>query len=469
METVAVSHDHAESPSEKVAGNVVKNMEKTPGGKAALKIHVPEGHDMEFATPQPVEEAAVKKFQSPDTLESTREDELQQISAEAEKAEQALLLAEAKQKEIEMHHAELVALTKEAEELEAQSKALFEEAENERMNVKLALEQVLKAEEIEHQKFAVAEQIEKERRDAAREALPQIQSAEEAKSFADDLAHQAEDHEFHAQILQNRATSLLKESEQMKSIAEKKKLEIDQKLAEIAIALDELEDLEGRADDGKPGDLPQYILECEKEIGKLQKRMADLKEEIQWAHREIEKRKDDGKLWSRLLTKRRTVLAQLKAQHVSLQEELEEAQDRSVIAIAEAKLPAQMAEQKFALAAALRREASLASEKCLELERKAFEAARKAAEIQKKREAVLLEAAAAEKEAKNFEKEAALLEDKSNEHIAEANRMQIQATEIKRQANEDIAIRMNEIRGISKLDQLHPMNLTKVDLLECPF
>lgn len=449
--------------------NLKTGVEKTPAGKGSLKIHVPESHDIEFATPQPFGETTEKKFKTPDTVESIREDEVQRMSAEADKAEQALLLAEAKQKEIEMHHAELIALTKEAEELEAQSKALFEEAENERASVKLALEQVLQAEAIEHKKFAAAEEIERERRQAALEALPQIQSAEEAKAFADDLGHQAEDHEFHGQILKNRATALLNESEQMKSIAATKKLEIQAKYAEIAVALGELEDLEGRADDGKPGDLPGYILECEREIGKLQKRIGDLKEEIQWAERQIERRKDDGKLWNRLLTKRRTVLAQLKAQHVTLQEELEEAQERSVIAIAEARLPAQMAEQKFALATTLREEASLATEKCLELERKAIEAARKAVEIQKKRESVLLEAAAAEKEAKSFEQEAASLEDRSNEHIAEANRMQVQAAELKRQANEDIAIRMQEIRGISTLDQLHPMNLTKMDLLECPF
>ena len=462
METVS-------QPVERDQSHLNSGLEKTPAGKGSLKIHVPETHDIQFATPQPTEDVSAKKFQTPDTAESARENELKQMSAEADRAEQALLLAEAKQKEIEMHPAELIALTKEAEALEAQSKALFEEAENERASVKRALEQVLKAEEVEHEKFLVAEKIEKERREAAREALPQIQSAEEAKAFAEDLGHQAEDHEFHAQILRNRATSLLQESEQMKSIAEKKKVEIEAKYAEIAASLDELEELEGRADDGKPGDLPEYILECEKEIGMLQKRMGDLREEIQWAQREIEKRKDDGKLWNRLLTKRRTLLAQLKAQNVALQEELEEAEDRAVIAIAEAKLPAQMAEQKFAHAAALRQEASLASEKCLELERKAFEAARKAAEIQKKRESVLLEAAAAEKEAKILEKEAVTLEDRSNEHIAEANRIQIQAAELKRQANEDIAIRMQEIRGISQLDQLHPMNLTKTDLLECPF
>lgn len=438
---------------------------ETPGQKVkSMKVQVPEGSpDFKFDTPVVDQEAIGKTFKTPESVEAS----LEKISDEVHKAEEQAILAAAKQKEIEMHHAELVSLTKQAEELELESKRLFEEAEAERESVRRALEQVMQAEAAEQERFAQAEAIERERREAARLALPKLQSAEEANAIADELKLKAEDHEFHAQILENRAKSLLAESEQMRELAEKKQTEIDGMNAQIQDSLNELDGLEKRADDGNAGDLPAYILQCEKEMGMLLMRVNQLKEEIEWSRREIEKRKENGVLWNRLITQRRTALAQLKNKCSQLEDACQEAKDRAVISVREAQMPAKLAEKKFAIAADLRNQASEAAERAYEIQREAVESARRAVEIQKKREEILAEASKAEAEARDAERQAAGMEDKSNEHIQEANRKQAMATALKERAKDEIGF-TKKIGGIHNLDQLHPMNLNAGDLLECP-
>ncbi|KAI8111478.1 hypothetical protein M9435_003978 [Picochlorum sp. BPE23] len=440
-----------------------KTVSDTPKSKPIALDVSDEGElGTQFVTPVAQGEAP-RKFESP----ADHDEKVKAMTDEAKKAEEHALLAAAKQKEIEMHHAELVSLTKEAEDLEAQSKALFEEAEEEREKVRKAMETVLQAEAEEQAKFEAAEKIEKERRQAAMEAFPKLENADEADFLAKDLTCQAEDYEFHAQILENRAKSLLSESEQMKEVAQKKQEEIDVLNNQISSALAELSDLEVKAEDNKPGDLADYILECEKELGMLQRRIIQLKEEIQWSKKELEERKENARIWERLLTTRRTNIADLKNKHYMIQMALEDAKERSVVAAHEAQMPAKMAEQKFGNAAELRKSATEATNRALEIQRQAIEAARIAVSIQKQKEAAMAEAAKAESAARQAERQAAMFEDRGNQKISEANEKQALAATMKEKAEGEKQAKEN-VDKWNRLDQLHPMYFTTSDLLETP-
>jgi len=74
--------------------------------------------------------------------------------------------------------------------------------------------------------------------------------------------------------------------------------------ARLASSLAELEDLRSKSSDGGAGDLPEYIVRCETEIGALSRRIAQLREEIAWAENEIAARRAEGSEWDHLLNHR---------------------------------------------------------------------------------------------------------------------------------------------------------------------
>lgn len=76
--------------------------------------------------------------------------------------------------------------------------------------------------------------------------------------------------------------------------------------AKLASSMAELEELRSKSSDGAAGDLPEYIVRCETEIGALSRRIAQLREEIAWAESEIEARKAEGAKWDRLLNQRQS-------------------------------------------------------------------------------------------------------------------------------------------------------------------
>lgn len=436
------------------------NEEMTPVGKG-LPLDVSKDESLDdLSTPSPQLELKGKKaIETPDTTTETS------LSLQAREAEEHALVAAAKQREVEKHHAELISLRKQAEELEQQSKALLDEAEEERAKVKLALEVAERAEKQEQKGYASAESVEKERREAAHIALPKLENAADAEVYAQEVTQQAEDHEFHAQILENRAKALVQESEQMSELASEKQQEANEVASKIDAAVKELEDLELKADDGKPGDLPEYVMECEREVGMLQRRLAQLTEEIAWSKREIERRRKDGELWDRLLTKRRAALADLKMEHYSIEQAIVDAKERANIAAQEATMPAGLAEEKFSLAAELRKQATEATNKALEIQRDAIEAARRAMEIQKQRELAMADAAKAEAEARQAEKDAATIQAAIAEREITANQKMQDAASLKRKAEDTMAMK-DEINKIHALSQLHPMYFTGEELIE---
>lgn len=72
-------------------------------------------------------------------------------------------------------------------------------------------------------------------------------------------------------------------------------------------------------------------------------------------------------------------------EHYNIEQAIVDAKERANIAAQEATMPAGLAEEKFHLAAELRKQATEATNKALEIQRDAIEAARRAMEIQKQR------------------------------------------------------------------------------------
>jgi hypothetical protein len=113
-----------------------------------------------------------------------------------------------------------------------------------------------------------------------------------------------------AQVLENRSKGLLRESAEMSALAAAKAAEADAARVKLTAALAEAEAIAARASDGAAGDLPQHITRCQREIGALAHRMAQLREEISWAEREVVARRAEGDEWGRLLTQRQSDLGE---------------------------------------------------------------------------------------------------------------------------------------------------------------
>jgi len=72
-------------------------------------------------------------------------------------------------------------------------------------------------------------------------------------------------------------------------------------------------------------------------------------------------------------------------QYADLENSIQDAQSRSQAAAEEARMPADMAEEKYSLAANLRKQATDATHKAISMQREAIEAAKRAMSIQKER------------------------------------------------------------------------------------
>lgn len=86
-----------------------------------------------------------------------------------------------------------------------------------------------------------------------------------------------------------------------------------------------------------------------------------------------------------VLTYKSCAAAELKTELSDIQMLIEDSMARSHVAVEEAKMPAEMAEAKFAIAARLRGQATEAANKAIKIQREAIEAARKAMDVQKER------------------------------------------------------------------------------------
>jgi hypothetical protein len=135
------------------------------------------------------------------------------------KAKEHAAIAEAAGRKAAEKHKELLQLRRQAEELEQQSAALMEEAEAERKRIELAQEKLEEIEQGEWRGYAQAERAEQQRRAVVARAKPAVRTAESREREAMVQKQLAADAHFHAQVLENRARALLKESQDMAALS----------------------------------------------------------------------------------------------------------------------------------------------------------------------------------------------------------------------------------------------------------
>lgn len=235
--------------------------------------------------------------------------------------------------------------------------------------------------------------------------------------------------------------------------------------AKLLAAQDELQELRSKAADGAPGDLPAYIEQCEKEIGALQHRITQLKEEIAWSHREIEKKRVEASQWDRLLRHRQADLAMLRLHEAQLREEAAEANARAQEAARHATTPADMADKKYEAAIELKQRAKEATEAAAKVKEEAMKAAQATLALQQRREAALEEAGEAEKKARKAAAEAESYDTASKNREDEAASRKKTAEGLTNQVEQTMKHK-DDLRKLHALDQLHPMYLKTEDLIE---
>jgi hypothetical protein len=135
------------------------------------------------------------------------------------KAKEHAILAEEAQKRAADKHTELLQLRRQAEELEKQSAILIEEAETERKRIKFAQEKLEEIDQSEWRGYAQAERAEQQRRAVVARAKPAVRTAESREREAMYQKQLAADAQFHAQVLENRARALIKESQEMAELS----------------------------------------------------------------------------------------------------------------------------------------------------------------------------------------------------------------------------------------------------------
>lgn len=318
-------------------------------------------------------------------------------------AREHALLAEESRRRAEEKHAELLKLRQQAEQLEKQSAALLEEAEAERRRVENALR---RKESIEHEEwrgYSEAEKAEAKRREVVEKAKPAAKTAESLEKEALYLRQGAADSEFHAQVLENRAKALLKESEEMADVSVYKSTEARKISAQLTIARQEADELKLQISMQAARGLPDYIQECQREIGALTHRIAQLREEIAWAEDEMGRARGEADTWRRILVSKEASAARLLLELTQLQHDAEEARTRSRKAAEEAHEPTELAEKKYNEAWDAFQKARNMEEDAKAAQAEALEAVKAAFEPEQERQRALREAAAAEAVAKTIE------------------------------------------------------------------
>lgn len=137
----------------------------------------------------------------------------------AMKAKEHAIIAEEAGRKAAAKQQELHQLRRQADQLEKQSAALMEEAESERKRIEAAQEKLEEIEQGEWRGYAQAERAEQQRRAVVAKAKPAVRTAESREREAMVQKQLAADAHFHAQVLENRARSLLKESQDMAGLS----------------------------------------------------------------------------------------------------------------------------------------------------------------------------------------------------------------------------------------------------------
>jgi len=173
----------------------------------------------------------------------------------------------------------------------------------------------------------------------------------------------------------------------------------------------EIEDLKAQIDTQAARGLPQYINECEREIGALQHRIMQLREEISWAESEIRRSQEEADTWRRTIVAKESRAARVLVTITQLREDAEAARLRSRLAAEEARQPAELAEKKYEDAWATYKKAEEMAAEARAAQQQALTVVQEAVVPEQERQRALREAAEAELAAKTVETRAGMVQD----------------------------------------------------------
>lgn len=211
----------------------------------------------------------------------------------------------------------------------------------------------------------------------------------------------------------------------------------------------EIDEMKLQIDTQAAKDLPSYIQDCQKEIGILAHRIAQLREEISWAEGEIGNAREEEDTMRRIIVSKEGTAARMLLRVNELKDDAEVARMRSKRAAEEAKEPAQLAREKYGDAWTLRREGEEAENQALKAQRTAVEVVEKAVEPKEERQRALRAAAEKEMAAKAVEREAKEVYGAHQHHVQEARVREATAERME----EEVGERERELRKIGKLKE----------------
>ena len=186
------------------------------------------------------------------------------------------------------------------------------------------------------------------------------------------------------------------------------------------IVRQEAQELKAQIDTHAARGLPEYINECHQEIGALTHRITQLREEIAWAEGEMERGREEADTWRRVVVAKEGQAGRLLLQLTQLNESAEEARRRSKSAAEEARIPTELAEQKYDEAWSAAKLAEEAEAEAKEAQQEALETVKEAVEPEQERQRALREAAAAESAAIQLETKAGVVAGKAQRRLYEA-------------------------------------------------
>lgn len=191
-------------------------------------------------------------------------------------------------------------------------------------------------------------------------------------------------------------------------------------VGQLTVARQEAEELKAQIDTHAARGLPAYIQECQKEMGVLSHRIMQLREEIAWAEEEMDRGRAEADTWRRVVVAKESQAARLQLTLTQLSDDAEEARHRSKAAAEEARIPTELAEEKYEEAWAAAAAAEEAEEEAKAAQHEALEQIKEAIGPEQERQRALREAAASEAAVVQLETKAEVVSGKAKRRLYEA-------------------------------------------------
>lgn len=362
------------------------------------------------------------------------------------RARQHALRAQEHQRAVDTKEGQLEDLRRRAKSFEEESQAILLQAAEERERVSAALEKTAQYQHAEWRGYAQAENSEHHRRQVIVQAQAPSKWAEEKEVEALKERQLASDLQYHAEVLNRRARSLIEESKEMAEVSLEKIEEVGEVSVQLGTATSQVEELKGKMRVREVSGMKEFIEQCRQEKGRLAARIRELDGDIEWAELQLDKGQAEADDYRRILIGRQSHIASLILKIAELREDSRAARDRSKAAAEVAVEPAQVSHEKYAqvqrhvdAAERLEREAKQAEEEALRIAKAAVEPTRE-------RQQHLREAAAAETAIKSAQQQADLVVSKLQRELHEA--------EVKAERAKEMAERVEKLEREVVFDKM---------------